>query len=544
MPQEIRVAFRADASQAMGTGHVRRCLALAQALKGVGASSVFVCRRHDDISVHALPGDQPHVWLTQPARRDHSTKLFDKVDGVHAEYSEWGAVDWQQDADETIAALAPLFSPLHWLVVDHYAWDSRWHQRVSKALGCRLMVIDDLANRLLVADLLLDQNLHANHLVKYASCVAPDQLKTRFVFGPRFALLSARYAEAPKYVFSEEVKSIGIFMGGTDPDDISSQALQACRDVAKFEGDVVVVSSTASPHHAQRRALAAKWPRTTVISDLPDLADFFASHDLQIGAGGGAAWERCSLGAPTLAFAIAANQDAVLPQLAVQGAVQLVEASPGDSPAQVLGEHIGRLVSSPALRLNLSRMSSQLVDGVGARRVAAVMAMAIQPDLTLHRAKLDDELLLLNWSNEAQTRSNAFNPQPISAHTHADWLRSKLSKPDACVLMIAQASNGMPVGTIRFDHETATRANASARAWRISYSLDHAFRGMGLGRVMVRMGLGEMRKIALASDMVSADVKVDNIASIKIFSSLLFTQAEFSHNGVKAWNFQKPLGTS
>lgn len=541
MAPNLQVAFRADASQAMGTGHVRRCLALSQALTGFDAKTLFVCRRHDQVSEHALTSHQAVVWLGQPDLTVSAEGDLNGADDVRSVYPNWGLVRWQQDADETIAALSP--SPPNWLVVDHYAWDARWHRRVSKALGCKIMVIDDLGDRPLAADLLLDQNLHSDHSAKYANCLDPDRAKTRFLFGPRYALLSAHYAKARKYVFSEQVRSIGIFMGGTDPDDLSSQALRACREVAQFDGDVVLVSSAASPHHAQRQALAAQWPRTRVISDLPDLADFFSRHDLQIGSGGGAAWERCCIGVPTLAFAIAANQQAVLPQLAARGAVQLVELPSAASSLQSFGEQIRSLISNSIQRLDLSRLASQLVDGLGANRVAAAIALAVSPDLTLRRATLDDEPLLLNWSNDEQTRRNAFNPELILESTHANWLRSKLSKPNACVFLIAQANNGIPVGTIRFDRETNEHQQQSAKVWWLSYSLDKAFRGFGLGSLLVQMGLEMMNKNATFSDLVKAGVKVDNVPSIKIFSSLLFSQTELSHKGATAYQFHKPLST-
>lgn len=550
MTEKWRVAIRADASGAMGTGHVRRCLALAQALSGMRAAPLFVCRRHDAVSSHVLPQDYPCCWLpgsalevASPPAPDALTSLLapDALNENISPYVAWGGVSWQQDADETINVLKQ--DPPQWLVVDHYAWDARWHQRVRSALGCKVVVIDDLADRLLDADLVLNQNIHADHQARYEKILDPKRLKRRFLFGPQFALLSGAYATAPRYVFSETVRSIGIFMGGTDPDDISSQALKACREVAQFKGQVVLVSSSVSRHHAHRQALAATWPQTHVVADLPDLASFFAEHDLQIGSGGGAAWERCCIGAPTLACTLAANQDAVLPQLAAAGALELVDVLTSDSPSRVLGEKVRSLIFNSARRHQLSLQASRWVDGQGARRVAAAMLLAIHADLRLRRVVSSDEQLLLGWSNDTQTRLNAFSPNMIQPQTHSSWLRLKLSQPEHCVFLIAEAHNGVPVGTIRFDFGK-DHFNDNEKVWRLSYSIDPAFRGLGLGlgRALVELGSGFMAKVSHAPSVLQALVKVDNYPSVKIFASMRFTKAETEHAGQAAYCFQKPLG--
>ena len=42
----MNVVFRADASIQIGTGHVMRCLALADAITQKGGSCTFICREH------------------------------------------------------------------------------------------------------------------------------------------------------------------------------------------------------------------------------------------------------------------------------------------------------------------------------------------------------------------------------------------------------------------------------------------------------------------------------------------------------------------
>ena len=42
----MNVAFRADASRLIGSGHIMRCLTLANSLTREGAACTFICRAH------------------------------------------------------------------------------------------------------------------------------------------------------------------------------------------------------------------------------------------------------------------------------------------------------------------------------------------------------------------------------------------------------------------------------------------------------------------------------------------------------------------
>ena len=185
MTQGLRVAFRVDASQAMGTGHVRRCQALAQALHKFSAQTHFICRRHDEVSANLMTRHEGTHWLANPAVFDLG--LAARKTTPHA---SWGLVSWQEDADQTIDALANIQAD--WLVVDHYAWDARWHERVAHAAQIRILVIDDLADRRLTANMLLNQNLDQNHATKYQSCIdlKSSVHRVRLMAGPQYALLS------------------------------------------------------------------------------------------------------------------------------------------------------------------------------------------------------------------------------------------------------------------------------------------------------------------------------------------------------------------
>lgn len=452
-----RVAIRVDASARMGTGHLKRCLSLAQALAQAGAQTQFVCRPLDPVARQLLAAADVAVhWL--PAAPG------DFVPGADAPpHASWAGVPQDQDAEETRQALDGWSAD--WVVVDHYAFDARWHHAVRNALGCRLLVIDDTADRALDADVLLDHNWHADHRVKYAGRLWREPV---WLCGPRFALLSNAYQRAPRHAVHDTVRSIGIFMGGTDPGGASVRALAACR-AAGFTGAVEVVSTSANPHLPTVQQACASDPAATLTLDQPDLAAFFARHDLQIGAGGGATWERCCIGAPTLALTLADNQGAVVPGLASLGAVCAADEAS-------LADTLKRLVNDPAARRALSERASALVDGRGAQRVALTL---LRDRLQLRPATVGDARLLHAWRNHPAVRAVSGTQAPIDFDAHERWLQAVLANP-ARWLFVAQVGR-LPVGSIRFDRVDGAECE-------VSLYTDPDLQGLGLGQRLLDAG--------------------------------------------------------
>lgn len=493
----MRVALRADASRRMGTGHLRRCLSLAQALRRAGAQTLLVSRMHDEVGEVVVESGQPHVFLHSPVAGFTPDK--------GPPHAAWAGVPWHQDAAETAEALGG-FAP-DWVVVDHYAFDAQWHEAVRSVLGSRVAAIDDLADRALAVDLLVDTNLQPDG--KYTGLIAG---RTRALLGPRYALLAGAYLGAQRHCFRRHVSSIGIFMGGTDPGDFASRVLRGVRDHAGFTGDVELVVSSRCPHLATQQALARR-TGARILTDLPDLAAFFARHDLQVGSGGSAAWERSFIGVPTLVLQVADNQLAVLPRLAARGAVDWLPEQ--DATPEGIGRAIRDLLDDPRRRLAFVRASRGLVDGRGAQRVAAAMAMAAGEPLAFRPARGSDEGLLLDWANDPEVRARAFHPEPVTAAGHKSWFARRLAAPQSCCILVGEAPGGAPVGVARFEED--------GDAWTIGYSLDAAFRGGGLGRRFLADAIGAFRA-RRGPHPLRGLVKEDNEASLRVFRALGFSE--------------------
>jgi UDP-2,4-diacetamido-2,4,6-trideoxy-beta-L-altropyranose hydrolase len=488
------VAIRVDASAAIGGGHLQRCLSLAQALHDGGAAVRFIVR---ELGVDTRPrieaGGFAMLTLPPPGPGDAPD-----TDVPHA---AWAGVGWRADADQTVAALAAAGAASRCIVVDHYALDARWHRIVRAELGCDIAVIDDLADRPLDGRWLVDHNPHRDHRAKYGPrWPAASEL----LGGPAYALLGPAFADAPRHAVAERVHSIGIFVGSSDAAGLSVLALKACREVAQFDGPIEIVTTRANPGREALHRAAAKAAYTQVLEDLPDLSAFFARHDLQIGAGGGATWERCCIGAPSLLLTAATNQNVVVPELDALGVAVGLPATAGVAD---IGAAVRRLIDAPAsTRREMSRRAQSLVNGLGARRVALCL---LRSGLGLRPLTLDDAEKTHRWRNDARTRAVSRDPRPLDPSAHRQWLTHALHDPRRALWMAHVGR--IDVGVIRFDDDTA------ARNCEVSLYLDPALQGLGLGSAMLSAGEHARRGRAPGAARFTATVLPHNPPSRRLF---------------------------
>ena len=492
----LRVAFRVDASQAMGTGHVMRCLALADAVVAGGGCCLFIMRRMDgNLIEHVVAKGYEVAALASPPS---------DATGATAEsaYADWLEVPSAIDAAETVEALTST-GPWAWLVVDHYAIDAAWHRAVRPAFG-RLAVIDDLANRSHDADLLIDQNL-SEAPTRYAG-KAPQSCTT--LLGPRFALLRPEFAKIralqPRIV-GPSVRRVLVFLGGVDAPGATLPALAALETVRTSSVIADVVIGTTNPNANAVVEWCAGRPWVKVHQGGADLATLMAGADIAIGAGGTTALERCVLGLPTLTIIIADNQVPGVSALARRGAtINAGKLGLEMADQTLLVAMLRTLINSEDLRRHVAHSASALVDGRGVGRVLGHLA-AVNP--VLRRATAADSDRIFAWRNAGETRRYFRDSRQIAAKDHDDWFAAALVDADRD-LLIGEAE-GEPIGVLRFDH----RKNAA----EVSIYLVPGRSGRGEGQRLLRAGVNWLRINRPQTQHVDAEVLAANGQSTAAF---------------------------
>ena len=101
------------------------------------------------------------------------------------------------------------------MVVDHYALGEEWH-RALRSHACRVVVIDDLANRKHDCDVLLDQNYFSRRAAARYDGLVP--LNCRRLLGPRYSILQPEYGlfRQALPIAKGEARRVLIFFGAGD----------------------------------------------------------------------------------------------------------------------------------------------------------------------------------------------------------------------------------------------------------------------------------------------------------------------------------------
>lgn len=377
----LQVAFRTDASLQMGSGHVMRCLTLADALKAKGAQCDFISRAHPGHLLEVICQRGYRVnSLAAPENKENdaiksSTVTVQEVsqsqphEPVHA---AWLGSTWQADARETAAVLASLQPD--WLVVDHYAIDRRWEEALTIQYR-QLLIIDDLADRPHLGNVLLDQNL-GRQQEDYINLVptACDVLT-----GPHYALLRPEFAALRPYSLRRrqagfDLQQLLISMGGVDQPNATLQVLQALKTCNLPPScRITVVMGVTAPWLQSVQELATQMPWfTEVVVNVSDMAQRLADSDLAIGAAGMTSWERCCLGVPTLMVVLAENQQPGARALEALQAARLIGTV--SDIATLLPLAIAELMSAER-QSRMSLVASSITDGRGVEKVIEAMGV-------------------------------------------------------------------------------------------------------------------------------------------------------------------------
>lgn len=348
----MKILIRADASVEIGSGHLMRCLTLADQLRDEGAEVAFICRD--------LPGGMFDLLRARDYR-------FAKLP-----VAEIGQVTQQSDAVETIKAAGQLFSgAVDWLVVDHYRLDAVW-ERMLRVHTNRLMVIDDLANRPHDCDLLLDQNYYRDMEWRYLGLISEQCVA---LLGPKFVLLRPEFAAARRNLRARDgvVRHILIFFGGSDATNQTCKALDAIKLIDDPGISVDVVVGVANPHRKELESLCHVMPNTQYHCQVSNMAELIAAADIAVGAGGATTWERCALGLPSITVVFADNQLQTTLDLEQIGATEFLGWADKITAADLAGAIKRLIVDQVRLKCLSAHASEVMREWQGAVTITSAM---------------------------------------------------------------------------------------------------------------------------------------------------------------------------
>lgn len=481
--------MRADASAAIGTGHVMRCLALAQAWQDADGRALFAMAESTEAIRSRLAGESCDVLpISSFAGRS-------------------------EDLRQTIAVAQR--HNCEWVVVDGYEFRTDF-QRGLKAANLKVLFLDDWGHsESYVADIVLNQNASANSML-YAKRDPHSEL----LLGPRYAMLRREFSVWRDWhrAIQPECSRVLVLMGGSDEKNVTATVIDALRLLALRDLETTVVIGALNPNFAKLENQAGQSGMSIkLLSGISNLGELMAGADLAVSAAGSTCWELCLLGLPTLLIDVADNQAAVAKELHQRECA--IHIGDANVSAETIADRIRFVIQAQELRRSLSYRSRQLVDGKGAARVGSILAG--QEALHLRPLQLGDRRLLWEWANDPDVRVSSFSPEPISWETHEAWFDEKLHSSrksgSRTLIFIALDKAKNAVGQIRFD----MRPDGD---WEVGISVDRKVRGRGVGSELIAAGLRKLLQETTTA-CVHAHVKPENVASAKSFERAAFRRA-------------------
>lgn len=497
--------LRVDASIEMGTGHVMRCLTLADELKSQGAEITFISRAHPGHMGDAI-SNKGYKLYSLPAPTD--TYQVREDDVAHA---SWLGVTWEQDAEETRLVIGD--SKPDWLIIDHYGIDVRWH-KILRDQTDQIMALDDLADRPLDCDILLDQT-YGRQGDDYQALLPPS---CKMLLGSRYAMLRPEFPElrATAIIKRKEnngINDILVSMGGMDPENVTATVLEGLLEVDwKHKPVIDVVLGGKAPNLQQVVATAKKSTLEIQVStDVTDMAERMLTADLAIGAGGTTSWERCCLGLPALAVISAENQQMVSKELDEKGAIRLLGIG-REICAVDIKKNIEQLMLKPVQLHNMSQAGFGVTDGLGVKRTVLEMMPPYSKDrkpVRLRPVTVDDTDLLFDWQSSDKTRLFAHNPEKPKYEEHKGWVRNRVNQITSYTEIIDYGDD--PAGVIRLDL-------VETDVYLISIYVAPEKYCLGIGKA----ALSYASRLLPGAEF-RAEIHEDNFASKSLFTSVGFT---------------------
>lgn len=467
----IRVNFDHE----IGLGHLVRCMALAEMLKKY-------------FSIHFFYSEGTTPGSTYLAGSGFS---FSRINN-EAEFIE-------KLTSEVIVVLDGY----------HFHIDYQWQ---IKSKGCLLVCIDDVHDQDFAADLIIN---HAPGIFKEDY---NTPFYTQFALGPDYALLRQPFLLAARKKEEEKKKkevndTVMICFGGADPLNITEKALAT---VIKFEQLTKIIVVTGGLYQyadslTDHLKADSRIEWHTNLSDI-DMAAVMMRSDIAIVQSSGILFESLASGCIAVTGVYIDNQKFVYNNFV-------------NSNAALGAEDFSELPLSKALSSAINNTTDEhvsLIDGHSDERLDKIFRqLVMNVRIRVQHATIDEVDLTYKWATDQRIRNFSFNRHSISYEEHTTWLRSKFEDAN-CVYLIAKLDTD-PIGSIRFDYKEDTQV--------ISYLVDPAFQGQGLGQVLLLAGIQYMMKNVPGQKLhFTGYVVADNIPSLKAFRKLGFTESKVDGN--------------
>ncbi len=456
-----RLLFRVDANQEIGYGHLMRCLSIADSI--------------DNFEITFFSTDNLETYFKDLKNEKYHFIQFNKS-------KDFLSIIKSDDI----------------VIIDGYEFDSSYHKAIH-SLGAKIICIDDLASRKLLADAII------NPTPSLSSQDYSCPIFTQFYIGLNYAMIRKSFLElAQKKTISKTTGSIMICFGGSDPLNITKRALEVVIQSEKFSQIHCVLGPG---YHFFESLNQYSYENVHFHKNLleVDMAHLMEQCEFAILPCSGILLEGIAAKMKIISGHYIDNQKLVYQHhLKLKTFVDAKDFSSSD-------------LTTALLKLNETIPSPTLIDGHSIDRIHKIIKQLSSEDhYSIREANINDCNLTFLWTNHPNTRQFSFNKENIEWEDHLNWFNKKLQSL-SCFYLLLELNNIL-VGSIRFDilDKIAT----------ISYLVAPDYHGLGIGNILFRKGLIALEKKYSMNelDIIQGFVFKGNIPSIKTFERFNFKQ--------------------
>ncbi len=464
--EKTTIYFRTDGNTSIGLGHFFRSLALADMLKEEFDCIFILQNTLDSLKTSLEKANYKHVIIP----------IFTNV------------------IEEAIFLKHTYLSESVIIVLDGYQFNLEF-QSVLKQTACSLIYITDFKGTI-NADLIINQ------AGDVASQDYPNDNNPIFCLGPKYALLQQAFLPKNRKnpLIPSRESSVFISMGGSDEHNRIAQILSDLRD-KKVRHTLYVVLGSGYLYKDQLLKFTKELPQKIIL--LYNLTAAEMSYYMQqcseaICTPSTVAYEYLGIGGNLYLEPIADNQKQIY-QFLIKNELAFSY------------ENYGKVTID---QKRIARQNQSIYfDGCSDQRLLkAVRQLDYQQHNAFRKTEESDFLLYHRWVNDSATRQFSINKDPIDFETHDKWFAKKIANPNCYMYVLAYKK--IPIGQIRFEVITNQA--------KISYSLDKAFRGRGLGGYLLEYGIQQFQREYARKVTIIGAVFKQNQPSVGIFRRLGF----------------------
>lgn len=336
------VGIRVDVNETVATGHIMRCITIAEQIKKLGGQVLFI-----------TADGQAEELLTRAGMEHVCTQ------------TRWDHMEEEMPVLREILKLAGIKT----LLVDSYQATPAYFEELCPFV--KLVCIDDCFEHIFPVDVLINYN--AYHIrFPYRETYGG---KTRLLLGTdyvplreEFSVKQIRDAQSGKKEFSVLLSS-----GGSDAQNAILGVLQRAMQTEELQS--VMFHAVVGEYHPQGDAIeafAANYENVKVYRPCHDMAGLMADCDAAVSAAGTMLFELCAMRVPTVFFQSADNQryDREFFDTGEKMIFAGDMTQDRDACIDKICGGLKRLAADAALRERMKENLGSVTDGKGAERIA------------------------------------------------------------------------------------------------------------------------------------------------------------------------------